>query len=292
MKFLNLFIKLKNIVTLLVGVLLVQFSNAQSDINLSVGVQSMYPKLELNNASLDNSLSIGYGVDLGVSYRINTHFSVHSGIGLNHYKSEIKLDSYSSFQNSVDLSGEDFEFRYQLQNFSEEQQLTTISIPIAFQYETTGNFRFYSKVGLEANFFVNKKYTSRVEKLTTTGYFPRINAELDQPRFAGFGNFDTQEFIANDFDIKNSYNATLGLGLKQILKNGNSLYFGVFAKLGINTITSSLGKGLISYNSNEPMDFLSTSILQAVDRKSSASNQFTQAKLSVFGCTLKYEFSL
>ncbi|MCI2230212.1 outer membrane beta-barrel protein [Polaribacter sp. MSW13] len=299
MKFLNIFTELKHRIVLLFCLVLVQFSYAQSDsekvipkLKFSVGTELMTSKVQLNNSSLENPSGFGFGVNLGISYRLNTKFSLFSGLGFNRYKSKITLDSYSSFENSVDMSGEDFEFRYEVQNFSEEQNYSAISIPIAIQYETTGNFRFYSKVGFEANFFVSQKYESKAEKLTTTGYFPRINAELTQPTFAGFGSFENQKFISNDFKVKNSFNATLEAGVKQILKSGNSLYVGVFTKLGLNTLSSDMKSGLVSYNSEEATAFLSTSILQAIDRQRSSSNQFAQAKLRVFGIAFRYEFSL
>lgn len=284
--------KFKYISTLLLCTLFVHFSNAQSDFNISTGLQFSYPQLNLDNATIDNSLSTGFGVDLGISYRLNSHFSFHSGVGLNYFESKIKLDAYNSFENAVDISGEAFEFRYNLQNFYEEQKFTGISVPIAVQYETDGNFRFYTKIGFEAIFFVNQSFESSAENLTTTGFFPRINAVLDRPKFAGFGSFENPKFTTNNLEIENSYNAILELGIKKMFKNGNSFYAGVFAKLGLNTINATpSSNGLISFNADAPTDFLSTSILQAVDRKTNTTNQFSKARLNIFGTSIKYEFS-
>jgi len=274
-------------------VLVSQFSFAQKKLQFSIGTELNYGQLSMENANIeDNFLRPAIGGDFGVSYRLNPKFSLHTGIGFNVYKSQVRLNSYSSFQNTMDNTGEPFEFRYLLNNLLEKQKFTAISIPIAFQYETTGEVRFYSKIGIEANLFVSQEFETSLENITTTGYFPRFNATLDRPKFAGFGSFDKNQFSENDLEINNSYNATLELGIKKLFKNKNSIYVGIFAKYGLNDVSKTNNNaGIVSFNAEDPTVFTATSLLNAVDRQQGATKTFSEAKFHVFGTAITYEFS-
>lgn len=293
MNFIKLVLKTKYITTLFLCVVVIQVSSAQKVIKLSGGVTSSYSQLNFDNVLINNDICAGYGAAFGISYQLNPKFSLHSGFGVNLYISEIELDTYNSFENTVDVSGDAFEFRYQVNKFSENQEFTAISVPFTIQYETEGDFRLYAKAGFEANFFVNNRYQSSGENITTTGFFSDINAILDRPTFAGFGNFENQEFTGTEVAIKNSYNAILEIGVKKVLKNGNAIYAGLYAKLGLNNIASTAStNGLVSYNQDAPTSFLATSVLQAVDRQRGSETSFGKARLNVFGVNFSYEFSL
>jgi hypothetical protein len=269
-------------------------SNAQSDLKFSVGSQFHFSQIQLESSNFESSIEPGAGIAAGISLGLNEHFSIHSGVGLNYYQSRNSIGNYSSFQDATDISGEDFEFRYTANNYSETQKLTALSVPLAFQYETSGTVRFYTKLGVEANFFINEKSDSRATSLTTTGFFPRFNAVLDAPRFAGFGTYAHQEFNEADLELENSYNATLELGVKQMYPSGSALYIGAFFKYGVNDISNPRGSdGLISFDSQNPTSFRSTSVLNALDRVQSGASGFTtQANLHVFGVAFRYEFHL
>lgn len=285
---------LKSVALMSVALLASNFSEAQSDLKFSVGSQFHFSQIQLESSKFENSIEPGAGVTAGISLGLNEHFSIHSGAGLNYYQSRNSIGTYSSFQDATDISGENFEFRYTANNYSEVQKLTAVTIPLAFQFETIGTVRFYAKLGVEANFFINEKSESRATSLTTTGFFPRFNAVLDAPRFAGFGTYVNQEFNESDLELENSYNATLELGVKQMYSSGSALYVGAFFKYGVNDISNPAGSdGLISFDSQNPIDFRSTSVLNAVDRVQGSATGFTsQANLHVFGLAFRYEFSL
>lgn len=267
---------------------------AQSSLRFSVGSQFNFAELELEASKFESSFEQGGGFFAGVSLALNENFSLHSGAGLNFYKGENFIGNYAAFQPATDITGEEFEFRYTADNYSEQQDLTAISIPLAVQYETSGIVRFYAKLGVEANFFVSREFSSSASSLATTGFFPRFNAVLDSPRFAGFGTFDNQEFVASELDLKNSYNATAELGVKQLYKSGNSLYIGAYYKHGMNDISNPGGSdGLISFDPQNPTEFRSTSFLNASGNPQDASEGLTgKARLHMFGVALRYEFDL
>lgn len=280
---------------LLLGVIvLLQFNNTHSQIRYSAGVLSNYTFLDIENESIENNVRLGGGVELGLSYSISNHFSLHSGLGLNYYSLNKKTENYSSSEDAIDISGDAFEFRYRVSNYNENQELLGLNIPITIQYETQGNTRFYGRTGVEAVIFLSESYESSASSLRTSGFFPAINAELTQPLFAGFGSFTNPNFAASDVELKNSFNAILELGVKEKLKNNNALSLGLFAKLGINDLKSNQAStGLISFNQAQATEFTTTSVLEATDIQTGSSRPFTETtRLVLFGFVLRYEFSL
>lgn len=277
-------------VALLAGI----YSYAQSDLRFSVGSQLHFAEIELESSKFGSSFKPGAGIAGGISMGLNDSWSLHSGLGLNYYESRNAAISYSGTQDTFDISGEAFEFRYSASSYSEVQKLTALSIPLAIQYESSGALRFYSKLGVEASFFISEQSESRATSLTTTGFFPRFNAVLDRPRFAGFGTYDNQQFNEVDLDLKTSYNATLELGIKQIYPSGSALYIGGFFKYGLNDISNSEGaNGLVSFDPQNPIDFRSTSVINALDNPQGGSDRISsKANLHVFGIAFRYEFDL
>lgn len=284
----------KSVVLIAVMVLVKVNSFAQTDLKLSVGSQFQFTKIQLESSQFESSAKPGAGLVTGISYGLNENFSLHSGIGLNYFESRHSINSYSGFEDAMDISDEEFEFRYTAKKYSEQQYLTAISIPLAVQYETSGMVRFYAKLGVEANFFISQEFSSSASSLATTGFFPRFNAVLDAPGFAGFGTYDNQEFNESDLDLKDSYNATAELGLKQIYASGNALYIGVYYKYGINDISSAGGSdGLISFDPQNPTEFRSTSVMNALGNPQDTSERLSgEARLHLFGLALRYEFNL
>lgn len=271
-----------------------QSDKKQSDVRLSVGPQLNFTELNLESSQFNSSFKQGGGVTAGISMVLNENWSLHSGAGLNFYKGESSIINYSGVEPATDISGEEFEFRYTANGYIEEQSFTALSVPLAIQYETKGVLGFYAKLGLEANLFFSEKSQSSANSLTTTGFFPRFNAELDSPGFAGFGTYDNQAFNTSDLDLKTSYNGTAEIGIKQMYTSGNAVYVGVYYKYGINDISGdSDSNGLVSFDPQNPTDFRSTSVINAVDTTQSNSERLTsEARLHVFGIAMRYEFSL
>jgi opacity protein-like surface antigen len=264
------------------------------DIRLSVGPQLNFAKLNLESSQFNSSFKQGGGITAGISMALNENWSLHSGAGLNFYKGETSINNYSGVESATDISGEDFELRYTTNGFIEEQSFTALSVPLAVQYETKGLLRFYAKFGLEVNLFFNEESQSSSNSITTTGFFPRFNAVLDSPSFAGFGTYENQQFNVSALDLSTSYNATLETGIKQIYDSGNALYVGLYYKHGLNDISGdSAPNGLISFDPENPTAFRSTSVLNALDRAKGNTERLTsQARLHMFGVALRYEFDL
>lgn len=276
---------------LCIAVLAIHSTQAQSDWKVSTGAQLSFAELNAENDNLNSNVEFGGGLLLGISYGLNDNWSIHSGVGLSYLKTSNSFSSYQDAVNATDMENEDFEFRYRLERYSEEQQSTLLSIPVAIQYESGGvQTRFYSKVGASVNLFLGATSQGEADQLITSGYFERFNAELTVPRFAGFGTFNDIEFSENDVDIKNSFNAFLEIGIKENVGSG-WMYFGVFAEYGLNNLLENNNSSLIEYNQNTPLDFINNSSLNA-SNQISGNKLFDEVTLNMAGLRIRYEFGL
>lgn len=265
--------------------------SAQSDWKASVGAQMQFSELKADNGLLQTSYDPGAGINLGISYKLTDNLSLHSGVGLSYLEASSSISNYSDEVSATDLEGENFDFRYSLQSYSETQKSTILSIPIGLQYETSGNqTRLYTKVGASAQIFLSPTTEGSANRLVTSGYFERFNAELTAPRFAGFGTYNEIDFTENDLEIKNSLNAFLELGIKENFGSG-WVYFGLFMEYGLNDLLENNGSSLINYNQDTPTDFISNSSLNA-SNQNTGMPFFEKVSLNIIGFRIKYEFGI
>ncbi len=278
------------IATVVLGGLSLPTTMAQSPWNVSIGVQASSTELRSDESLIENDQSLRGGLNLGVGYALNERWSLHSGVGIGYLKNNTGLLNFSGKQNTVDIEGDAFEFRYTLTGYSENQRYTVVSIPLAVQYETAGATRFYARAGANYNIFVTSEAKAKANSLITTGFFEHLNAELEGPKFAGFGTFEDNTFAKEDIDIKNAINAILELGIKQSVAPNHWLYLGIFVETGLNNLLKSNGEGLLQYNRENPTDFQVNPSLNATDL--SSGNAFLKdAKFRSFGLKFWYSFN-
>jgi opacity protein-like surface antigen len=290
LKQLNLSKKQCLVVIVFLGGLSLPAAMAQSPWHASLGIQASLTELRSNEAVIENEQSSGGALNLGVGYALSDSWSLHSGVGIGYLKNNASLLNYSGIQNAVDLEGEAFEFRYNLRGYSENQRYTVASIPLVVQYETNGTTRFYARAGASYNIFLTSEAKSRANSLTTTGFFENLNAELEVPKFAGFGTFEDISFAKQNFDIKNAVNATLELGIKQRLVAKQWLYIGFFVETGLNNLLKSNGESLLQYERESPTEFRVNPSLNATNQDSGHA-LLNDAKFRSLGLKFWYSFN-
>ncbi|MBZ9629514.1 hypothetical protein LB465_01885 [Salegentibacter sp. LM13S] len=155
-----------------------------------------------------------------------------------------------------DAEADEFEFRYSADNFSENQEVYFLNIPLQIQYESSGMTRFYAAAGVKAGLVLTSEYQSSIASLETSGYYPQYGVELTDSEFAGFGEFDQVSNSKSDLDLRTNFVAYLESGVKLMLENRQSLYMGLFLDYGLNDIKPDGSQGrLIDYNNQNPTAF-------------------------------------
>ena len=223
----------------------------------------------------------GFSAGLRYSYYLNETVSIGVGVEYQTYRSDFKSAFLSGQYTTTDAENDSFQFRYKATNLREEQNLGYINIPIGIQYETPGTSQLYLAGGFKIGFAANGKYETKIQNLTTSGYYPQYNVELFAPAFAGFSSTDNIQTNKQDLDTDVSYSATFETGLKQKIGSRSSLYIGLYLDYGLNNIyDKNESKNLIQYNPELPVQLGYNSILD--------SSYMTDLILVSYGIKLRY----
>ncbi len=207
------------------------YSSAQEIQISGGGFTSNHPKGE----KLFHNVYEGYTFGVEYHYYLSNHWSVGSGLSY--------LHGYFSYQDihpkgaypATDVEGDPLEFRYRAQLYAESSKWYQLCVPLVVQFETSGDIRWYMQTGLLLGFTLGKS-TAQMDwnKLHTSGYYEQWDAELNGPKFVGFGDWGAIE-KEQKVKFKNSYSWTIETGIKGLF-NRNYLYFGVFANIGLNDL--------------------------------------------------------
>lgn len=223
----------------------------------------------------------GFSAGLRYSYYLNETISIGVGVEYQTYRSDFKSAFLSGQYTTTDAENDSFQFRYKATNLREEQNLGYINVPIGIQYETPGTSQLYLAGGFKIGFAANGKYETKIQNLTTSGYYPQYNVELFDPAFAGFASTDNIKTGKQDLDTDVSYSATFETGLKQKIGSKSSLYIGLYLDYGLNNIYDKKeNKNLIQYNPELPVQLGYNSILD--------SSYMTDLILVSYGIKLRY----
>ncbi|WP_264537902.1 PorT family protein [Flavobacterium sp. N1736] len=205
----------------------------------------------------------GFNAGIRYSYYLNEGLSVGVGVEYQTYKSDGKFGYLAGQYMTTDAEDENFQFRYRATNVREEQKLGYINVPIQIQFETPGTSQLYVAGGVKIGFAASGTYETKMQNLTTSGYYPQYNVELFSPAFAGFASTDNIKTDKQDIDTDVSYSATFETGLKQKIGDRSSLYIGVYLDYGLNNIyDKNNDKNLVQYNAELPVQFKYNSVLE------------------------------
>lgn len=266
-------------ITVLLGTCLK--SNAQDKKQeLSISVAGPFSFLKYPSAG---DVVPGNGISAGLrySYYLNEGISIGIGAEYQTYRSDVKFAYLAGQYTTVDAENESFQFRYKATQLREKQNLGYVNVPITIQYENPGPTKLYVAAGFKVGFAVSGNYETKIDNLTTSGYYPQYNVELFGPAFAGFASTNDVKVSKQDVDTKTSYSATFETGLKQKVGDKSSIYIGLYLDYGLNDIIDkNNNKNLIEYNPELPVQ---------LHYNSSLNTQYTHdIRLVSYGLKLRY----
>ncbi len=229
---------------------------------ISIAVGGPFSYLDYNSAGgkVDGN---GFNAGIRYSYYLNEGLSIGISAEYQTYNSSGKFGYLAGQNMATDAEDENFQFRYKASNFREEQKLGYINIPVQLQFETPGTSKLYLAGGFKVGFTVSGTYETRMQNLTTSGYYPQYNVELFSPAFAGFASTDNLKTAKEDLDTDVSYSAIIETGLKQKISDRNWIYIGVYLDYGLNNIYDKDNtKNLIEYHPEQPVQLQYNSIIE------------------------------
>ena len=228
---------------------------------LSISVGGAFSFLDYHSAG---EVVPGNGFNAGIrySYYLNEGLSIGIGAEYQTYSSDGKFGYLAGQYMTTDAEDETFQFRYKASGVREEQKLAYINIPLQIQFETPGTSQLYLAAGAKVGFATSGSYETRMQNLTTSGYYPQYNVELFSPAFAGFASTDNVQTSKQDVDTDVSYSVTFETGLKQKIGDRSSVYIGLYLDYGLNDISKDNNKNLIEYRPELPVQLKYNSVLE------------------------------
>ncbi|MEZ0129774.1 outer membrane beta-barrel protein [Flavobacterium sp. LBUM151] len=208
----------------------------------------------------------GNGINAGIrySYYLNEGLSIGIGAEYQTYNTDSKFGFVTGQYAATDAEDENFLFRYRATNIREEQKLGYINVPVGIQFETPGrSSKLYLAAGFKVGFAVSGTYETKMQNLTTSGYYPQYNVELFSPAFAGFASTDNLVAGKKDIDTDVAYSTTFETGLKQKIGDRSWIYLGVYLDYGLNNIyDKDNNKNLVEYHPELPVQLQYNSVLE------------------------------
>ncbi|PKD19486.1 hypothetical protein APR41_16125 [Salegentibacter salinarum] len=235
---------------------------AQSNNEVSFYLQGSFSELGYEALGQKSKLENGFGLGAKYAYYFSENWSLGTGAEFQYMEGSIFVPAIQGAFMTQDAEADAFEFRYQADNFSENQKVYFLNIPLQIQYESLGLTRFYAAAGVKVGLGLASEYNTYATSLETSGYYPQYDVELTDPEFAGFGEFGAVNNAKSELDLKTNFVAHLESGVKFMLENRQSLYMGIFLDYGLNDIKpDTSGQRLVDYNAQNPTEFAFGSVL-------------------------------
>ncbi len=254
---------------------------AQTASEFSINASGIFGQLdyELPNGTVDPEK--GYSFGLGYSFYLNTQWAITLEGNYQGYETEAWLKNLNSTAPAVDIEGEEFQFRYRAENFREKQTLDVIHIPLALQFQTDGETKWYVRAGGQVGILLSSEYKSSIEGLTTSGYYSQYDVELFDPQFMGFGSYAEIQQKPVDLDWNTSFSAIFETGIKAEAGDNGHLYIGFFMNYGLTSLNDEKEPtSAIEYQKESPETAKINSLFDSGLAK--------DAKLTSFGIKLRY----
>jgi len=239
----------------------------------------------------DHSFGLGGAFGLGYTFYFSKNFGILTGAELAFYNAKMKVDGLMDNYPVVDpTDGNDVDFRTRFYNYEEKQRMMNVNIPLALQFQTGGNHKFFASLGFKLGIPVSGKYKASDGSLVTSGYYEVWNQEFWEPVYLGYGTFygDGQK---KDIDFKLSYMGTAEAGVKWRLNRILSLYTGLYFEYGFNDIVKERDNRFLVYNSANPANPTINSTLTSEYTEKGRTESFTD-RVSPMAVGLKLRLAM
>lgn len=254
-------------VIVLMSTISMQQGYGQHTHEVSAYVTGVFSSLDYEVGTGHRTRSDNGGVGIGYAYAFNEHWSLGVGGEVQSYNTQAVFKSLEDSYSTVDNEGDEFEFNYEAGRYEERQYVYYLNIPLTVTYQSQGEeMRFYASGGIKMGLPIHTEYSTRIQGLHTSGFYPQWNALLEAPMFMGFGEFGNQGVNGQELDLDNSYSLMAETGVKHVINEKNAIYLGIFVEYGLNTINKSNNDHLINYNTQQPTDFIYNSVFTSSNK--------------------------
>lgn len=245
----------------------------------------------INNDKIKSKAGVLAGV--GYTFFFQDQWGFTTGAEYTTYKSRSESYSIIDTRSTIDSDGDNFNYTILQRGRIESQEVSYINIPLMIQFQQMHPTGFYAALGGKIGFPIRGKYKYSYNQLIASGYYPSLNAQINDLEFRGFGTFEGRSG-KNDLDAKVAFSLAAETGIKWHLGKQLFLYTGVYADYGLNdVIKGSKNKSILPYNNDNPLNFKSNSILNSEYSYNKITKSFSgKVKPLAIGIKVKVSFAI
>lgn len=240
----------KENIRILVFILLISSSikAQQISVEFSTGLSGILYELNQGDSN------IGFGASIGgnYTYTLTENWNIIGGLHLGMHTSEISADALSYKSREVDDTTSGFELTVNSTNYTEQQQLFTLNVPVLAQYSTYLNrfSKFYIAAGGKILVPIQQSSNANATSVSLSGYYPDTNLTVDNLPQHGFGSISNWEDFQTPLELSTAIALSLQVGMDFNL--GRKMWYaGLYFDYGLNDIASSdESNNFIKHNSN------------------------------------------
>ena len=220
----------------------------------------------------------------GYSVFFTETFGLGTGIEAGLYNSLYKVNGFSTaYSDEIDIYEDPFQFRSVIYAYEEKHGAVMLQLPIMLRFQSgrrgptagqgltagrrptaSNQHKYYLAMGGKAAIPLWSRAVGSGANLMNYGYYPELNCEFDEQRDMGFGAQSAKGF-EKDLDLKVTLLASVETGVKFRLKDGLSLYTGIYFDYGLqNILQKTKTANLVEYNST---DFTMNSVFDSFVEK-------------------------
>ncbi|GHS85213.1 hypothetical protein FACS1894201_04670 [Bacteroidia bacterium] len=241
----------------------------------------------------DGTLSSGLGVGVGLDYNLSLgkRLLLSTGAEMHTFNRKLSGADLSGATDATDATRTNFEFRYALSDYKEQQQLLLLQIPVMFHFligkypeKQCIMFGIGAKIGVPMSF----TYKSQATDIHAAGYYLPEGALYDKQTFMGFGDFKTND-QSSSIAAKVSVSASVDLGMRWTLENNNKFFLGVYLDYGLTNLLTDDKGSMIDYNATSPTTYAAKSVL--ISKNGAAGNPYVKdVKTTAIGVKMAFTF--
>lgn len=264
-------------VLMFVGLSTVKTMGQEIEISVLGGLsKSKQPKTKLADGS-----TVGFSALF--MQPLNESWKLGIGAEFGMYQLKKEMGNQNGTISSIDSQGDPFQFRYKMDNYTEDLKGNYFAIPLKVQYEGgpigTSKLNFYAAAGVKFQLYSKVKSDQKIHGLTTSGYYPQWDAELHQPIEEGFGELGDQS-RNEKLKLNNGFLLLGEAGVKYALTEKRTIYVGLFGDYDLGSSGSEVNT-LVTYKKKP----VTTSTVPSENEK-------YKLRMFTLGIKVKYAFGL
>lgn len=194
--------------------------------------------LSYANSAGNRSDGPGMGLGVGVAFFKDEHWGLSTGISFSNYTTFAAFPNNYTFTNpTVDSDGLPYNLNFKLNGVKELDEVYQMAIPLMINYRyylPSGNALFAAG-GVKISFPLGSTYRVTSGSVTTTGYYPDLNATMSNIPWLGFTT-NNLTGIHGTTPFKSTYMASFELGYLLKRKKNRFLTFSLYGDLGLNNM--------------------------------------------------------